>query len=67
MDLKSMTLPQLEAFVESIGEKKFRGKQLYDWMHKRLAFSLDEMNNIPKKLKEKIEENICLNFMMEIL
>lgn len=57
MDLKSMTLPQLEAFVESIGEKKFRGKQLYDWMHKRLAFSLDEMNNIPKKLKEKIEEN----------
>lgn len=40
MDLKSMTLPQLEAFMESIGEKKFRGKQLYDWMHKRLALSL---------------------------
>lgn len=55
MDLKSMTLPELEDYMESIGEKKFRGKQLYEWMHKHLAFSLEEMNNIPKKLKEKIE------------
>ncbi len=55
MDLKSMTLPELEDYMESIGEKKFRGKQLYEWMHKHLVFSLEEMNNIPKKLKEKIE------------
>ena len=41
--------------MESIGEKKFRAKQMYEWMHKRLAFSLEEMNNIPKKMKEKIE------------
>jgi 23S rRNA (adenine2503-C2)-methyltransferase len=54
MDLRSMTLPEMEAYMESIGEKKFRGRQIYEWLHKRLAFSWDEMNNIPKKLKEKI-------------
>ncbi|WP_443770028.1 23S rRNA (adenine(2503)-C(2))-methyltransferase RlmN [Anaerostipes sp.] len=55
MDIKSMTLSELEEYMESIHERKFRAKQIYEWMHKRLAFSLDEMNNIPKKLKERIQ------------
>ena len=52
MDLKSMTLQEMQEYMESIGEKKFRAKQIYEWFHKHLALSLDEMNNIPKKLKE---------------
>ena len=50
-----MTLSELEEYMESIHERKFRAKQIYEWMHKRLAFSWDEMNNIPKKLKERIQ------------
>ena len=56
MDLKSMTLQEMQEYMESIGEKKFRAKQIYEWFHKHLALSLDEMNNVPKKLKEKIEQ-----------
>ena len=56
MDLKSMTLQEMQEYMESIGEKKFRAKQIYEWFHKHLALSLDEMNNVPKKLKEKNEE-----------
>mgnify|MGYP000479342058 CR=1 FL=1 len=56
MDLKSMTLQEMQEYMESIGEKKFRAKQVYEWFHKHLALSLDEMNNVPKKLKEKIEQ-----------
>ena len=61
MDLKSMTLQEMQEYMESIGEKKFRAKQIYEWFHKHLALSLDEMNNVPKKLKEKIEQTqeIC--------
>ena len=55
-DIKSMDLQELQAFVENLGEKKFRAKQIYEWFHKHLALSLDEMNNVPKKLKEKIEQ-----------
>ena len=45
-DIKSMTLPELEVFTtEVLGEKKFRAKQIYEWMHVRLADSFDEMTN----------------------
>lgn len=54
MDLKSMTLSELEVYMESIHQRKFRAKQIYEWMHKHLASSMEEMNNIPKALKEKI-------------
>ena len=55
-DLKSMTLEELEFAVEELGEKKFRAKQIFEWFHKRLASSLDEMNNLPKNLKEKLQK-----------
>ena len=41
MDLKSMTLIEMQEYMESIGEKKFRAKQVYEWFHKHLALSLD--------------------------
>lgn len=31
-DIKSLNLEELTAFVESLGEKKFRAKQIYDWI-----------------------------------
>ena len=36
-DLKSMTLEELTEFVKELGEKPFRAKQLYQWMHEKLA------------------------------
>ena len=55
-DLKSMTLEELTEFVKELGEKPFRAKQLYQWMHVKLAESLDECRNLPKSLKEKLSE-----------
>ncbi|MDO4648808.1 MAG: 23S rRNA (adenine(2503)-C(2))-methyltransferase RlmN [Eubacteriales bacterium] len=55
-DIKSMTLEELKEFMKEIGEKPFRGKQLYEWMHQRLCVSYEEMNNIPKSLKEKLHD-----------
>ena len=48
-DIKSLTLPQLKMEMEALGEKAFRAKQLYEWMHVKLARSYEEMTNIPKK------------------
>ena len=36
-DIKSLTLPELTAEMEAMGEKKFRAVQLYQWMHQKLA------------------------------
>ena len=65
-DIKSMTLTELEEYVESIGEKKFRAKQLYEWMHKKLVRSLDDMTNIPKALKQKIKEGVGMLSVTEV-
>ena len=53
IDIKSMTLAQLKEDMEAIGEKSFRAKQIYEWMHQKLARSFDEMTNLSKELREK--------------
>ena len=53
-DIKSMTLEELTAEVTTAGEKAFRAKQLYQWMHEKLAADFDEMTNLPKSFREKL-------------
>lgn len=56
IDIKSMTFEELKADMEVLSEKPFRAKQLYEWMHKKLARSFEEMTNISRALKEKCKE-----------
>ena len=42
-EIKSLTLAELKAEMEQLGEKPFRAVQLYEWMHVKLARSFDEM------------------------
>ncbi len=55
-DIKSLTLEQVKKEVEALGEKPFRAKQLYEWMHKKLACSFDEMTNLPKAFRGLLQE-----------
>lgn len=54
-DLKSMTLSQLEEELVAMGEQKFRGKQIYTWVHKG-ARSIEDMTNLSKDLRKKLQE-----------
>ena len=56
-DIKSLTLSQVTEELNKLGEKAFRAKQLYQWIHEKLARSYDEMTNVSKALKEKLQEN----------
>lgn len=58
-DIKSMNLPELETALEAMGEKKFRAKQVFTWLH-RGAGSFDEMSNISKALRQKLDETFYL-------
>ena len=42
-DIKSMTLEEVTAEMTALGEKSFRAKQLYDWLHVKLAESFLRM------------------------
>ena len=54
-DIRAYTYEQLQEELSGIGEKAFRGKQIYEWLHVRLADSFDEMTNLSKALWEKLE------------
>lgn len=62
-DILSMYENELTDFVVSIGEEKYRAKQLFKWLHSGTA--LDGMSNIPKKMKEKLSK-LCVIPSVEI-
>ena len=49
-DIRSLNLKELTVFMEQLGEKAFRAKQIYQWLHGKQAASFEEMTNIPKAL-----------------
>ena len=60
IDIKSQTLEELKNTVSELGEKPFRAKQLYEWMHVKLADNFDEMTNLSKAFRQKLKENCAL-------
>ena len=61
VQLKGMTLDELKEYFISIGEPRFRGEQIFHWMYNRMAADFSEMNNIPKALRQKLDDNTTVN------
>ena len=55
IDIKSLDLNELTLAFSELNIEKYRAKQVFDWLNKG-ACSFDEMLNIPKLLKEKLNE-----------
>ena len=55
-DLKSLSYQEMLDEMAVMGEKTFRGKQIYQWLHEKLVSTPDEMGNIPAKLKDRLKE-----------
>lgn len=55
-DIKSYTFEELEEQMQLLGEKTFRTKQLYEWLHVKLADSFEDMTNLSKSLREKLSQ-----------
>lgn len=54
IDIKSLNYDEMAVFVQEMGQKAFRGKQIYQWIHKQLVTSFDEMTNLSKDLREEL-------------
>ena len=59
-DIKSMTLEEVTEEMAALGEKPFRAKQIYDWIHVKLAGSFDGMSSLSKELRQKLKDNYSL-------
>ena len=56
IDIKSFNLEELTAFIVENGEKAFRAKQVYQWLHVKQVDAFDEMTNLSKAFREKLEQ-----------
>lgn len=59
--LKGLTLKELKDFFTAVGEKRFRGEQVFEWLYGHMVQSFDEMANIPKYLRKKMNVYCELN------
>lgn len=53
-DIRSLSLPELEQYMLSAGEKKFRAQQVWEWLWKKGAAGFGEMSNLPQALREQL-------------
>ena len=66
INLKDLQLNEMEAFLESLGEPKFRAKQIFAWLY-RGTESFEQMSNVPVSLREKlVESDVNLGIMKPI-
>lgn len=56
INLRSLTLKEMEEFVTSLGEPKFRAKQVFGWIYKGKT-DFREMTNLPEVFRQKLREN----------
>ena len=59
-DICSYNYEELKNEMLSLGEKPFRSKQIYSWLHEKLADSFDEMTNLSKSLREKLDQHYVI-------
>jgi 23S rRNA (adenine2503-C2)-methyltransferase len=56
-DIRKLSQDELIAEMTAVGEPAFRGKQVFDWLWAKRARTFDAMSNLPKGLREKLEQH----------
>ena len=59
-DIKSLTMAEIKQTLAKMGEKPFRGEQIYGWLHEKLAVSFGEMSNLSGDLRSRLEDRFAL-------
>jgi 23S rRNA (adenine2503-C2)-methyltransferase len=59
-NIRNLSLTDLETYFETLNEKKFRAKQVYEWLWQKQAHSFDGMTNLSKELRSKLNEHFTL-------
>ena len=57
ISIYGVTLQKLEDYFISIGEKKFKAIQVYEWLYKKRVKDFDEMKNVKKETIEQLKKD----------
>lgn len=60
-DVRKLSLPELEEFFLAHGDKKFRAKQVYEWLWNKSLKNFDDMSNISLSTRELLKTHFVIN------
>lgn len=60
-DIRALSKEELRAFFERIGDKAFRGNQVYEWLWNKGIHNFEDMTNISKETRAHLEANFVIN------
>lgn len=60
-DIRALSKEELRDFFVSIGDKAFRGTQVYEWLWSKGSHSFDDMTNLSKETRAHLKENFVIN------
>lgn len=65
-DIKSMTLKEIQEDFLQVGEKSFRAKQVFSWLHQKQAESFEEMSNLSKEFRKRLQDTYFISSVKEL-
>ncbi|MDM5332675.1 23S rRNA (adenine(2503)-C(2))-methyltransferase RlmN [Ureibacillus composti] len=63
----SLRLDELQEWLKENGEKPFRAAQIFEWLYEKRVKTFEEMSNLSKGLREKLNENFALTTLSTII
>ena len=60
IDILSLLPEELEQLILEMGEKKFRAKQIFSWLHIKCVESFDKMTDLSAQLRAELEKKFCI-------
>ena len=60
MNLYGLTKEELEQYFVSIGEKKFKATQVFEWLYQKRVTTIEEFSNIKKEVREQLQKDFSL-------
>jgi 23S rRNA (adenine2503-C2)-methyltransferase len=62
-NLMDLNITELEEYFVSIGEKKFKATQVFEWLYIHKEYNIDNFTNLKKELRDKLKEDFKLDFI----
>ena len=59
-NIRTLSLEELQEYFNTLGEKKFRAKQVWEWLWQKQAHSFEDMTNLGKELRNTLSETFTL-------
>lgn len=66
LKIKDLTRSELQSYIIGLGEKKYRADQIFNWLYNNLSEDFDSMQNIPKELRQLLNEKSIISTLRKI-